>query len=99
MPQGPREPVPSPWLRGAAIGLGWIKAVLVVFMALAALWAGGQDRAGQGMSGGLAAMALLYLLVFVAPGLRLAYRGRSLEWSFALLLAPDVLLLLAIAFL
>ncbi len=40
-------------------------------------------------------IALIYLAVLVAPALLLAYRGRMLGLSLALLLVPDGLLLAA----
>lgn len=86
------------WGRVAAISLGWLKGMLVGVTALLVLVtsiSSSQDPAGRGMAGGFFLAALIYLLACVVPALVLAHRSRLVGVSFALLLVPDLLLLLA----
>jgi hypothetical protein len=87
----------GPPVRQVAIWLGWAKACLAVLVALFFLVAGGgQDPAGGAMAAGLVAFALVYLLVAVVPGLALAYRTTRFKLALALLLVPDLLVLIAV---
>jgi hypothetical protein len=89
----------GPALQRVAVGLAWLKTGGVVVTALFFLLAsGGQDPAGRAMAGGLVAIAAVYWLACVFPGLTLARKGR-LGLAFAFLLVPDALLLLAVNFL
>jgi hypothetical protein len=81
--------------REIAIWIGWGKACLTVGVALFFLAAEEtQDPAGSAMAAGVVGFALVHLLLFVAPGLALAYKTRRFALALVLLILPDALMLL-----